>query len=187
MVLPVPAVVEVDPVNGRFDTDLLTTDSAQPDGWVWQVTERVGNTHATWCFELPASPDVLDLADVAPVDGPGPGQLQYRGPAGPQGVPGPPGAQGPQGVPGPLGQTPWGPVTPATVTLGAAGLPDTAGADEGDVLQLFGPQLTPAWSDNLTAALNRNNDNDTRINAIQAAAAQATDFDHFKTLIAAIQ
>lgn len=139
IVLPVPAVVDLD-TAGTFSVDLLTTDSANPAGWVWEVTERVGNTHATWHFDLPADPAPLDLSTAAPAEAPTTGQLQYRGPEGPVGPQGP---QGPVGPQGPKGDT-------------GTGVPDTSTAPgEGAVLQLFGPTLTPTWSDNLDTALNR--------------------------------
>ena len=133
IVLPVPAVVDLDS-SGTFTIDLLTTDSALPDGWVWEVTERVGNTNASWLFELPGDPDPLDLVKVAPAEAPSTEALLYRGPAG-------------------------------------LGVPSTAGADEGDVLQLFGPSLTPSWSDNLSAYGNRIDGNDIRLNNLEARVA----------------
>ena len=92
IVLPERVSVDLDE-DGQFEVELQDTDTGEPDGWVWEVTERFAAGASTWLFDLPASVDPLDLADASPIS-PAPGEWQYRGP---QGVQGPAGPTGPMG------------------------------------------------------------------------------------------
>lgn len=65
--------------DGSFSVELLLTDSTdlEPTGWVWQVEEKPSNGPDT-AYTIELTDDMapaVDLADVAPVSGPGGGPV----------------------------------------------------------------------------------------------------------------
>lgn len=66
-------------VDGSFSVTLLRTDATGvlPEGWRWQVDEQpTGGTRTTYWIELTADlGPTVDLADIAPVSGPGGGTV----------------------------------------------------------------------------------------------------------------